>query len=155
MDLGNLMPLPLEEVYEILSSNTSAALGTVADGKPFTSLTHYAFDPERGSLILFLSRLARHTKNLEKTLCASLLVEGKSLAAGHPLDRPRVTITGKARQVQQPDEIKRSETIFLKANPQSKMLLELKDFGFYLLEPEEVYYVKGFGSVSRFASLKP
>lgn len=145
----------IEEVLTLVLSKRTAALGTVGDGKPLTSLTSYAFDREKGTLILFLSRLARHTKNIEGSFMASVLIEGGGREAeDHPLNKPRVTVTGKVRKAGTGDEAKLCRDLFLAKNPESKMLLELKDFEFYVLEPEDVYYVKGFGSVSRFASLK-
>jgi len=154
----NKIPAPLEEVLTLLSNKRTGSLGTIGEGKPFTSLTSFAFEKEAGNVIFLLSKLARHTKNIDHLNAASLLVESDERTANpsvaHPLDKPRVTITGTVRRVADKTEVTNCRTLFLSKNPESKQLLELSDFGFYILQPDEVYYVKGFGSVSRFAALK-
>ena len=147
------IPAPLDEILILLSGKRTGSLGTIGDGKPFTSLVSFAFEKESGSIVFLLSKLARHTKNIDRLHSASLLVESDARTE-HPLDKPRVTLTGTVRRAEEKTEVDHSRTLFLAKNPESESLLALTDFGFYILQPEEVYYVKGFGSVSRFPSLK-
>ncbi len=148
----NKIPAPLEEVLLLLSNKRTGSLGTIGEGKPFASLASFAFEKETGNIVFLLSKLARHTKNIDRLNAVSLLVESDE-RADHPLDKPRVTVTGTVHRAGEA-EIQNCRILFLSKNPESKQLLELSDFGFYVLRPDEVYYVKGFGSVSRFPSLK-
>lgn len=148
------MSATIQEVLKLIDSASTGVLATVSDGKPFTSLTGFAFDEKQGALIFLLSGLARHTKNLKSSLAVSFLIESERRIGEHPLDKPRVTVSGQIRQIVEPGDLKNCESLFLERNPESKMLVQMKDFGFFLLEPEEVYFVKGFGSVARFTSLR-
>ena len=148
------MSVPIQEVLDLIASVRTGVLATASDGKPFASLTSFAFNRKQGTLVFFLSGIARHTKNIVKFPFVSLLIESEREKIGHSLDRPRVTVSGKIARVDETKDSKRCEVLFIEQNPESKMLIQLRDFNFFVLTPEEVYYVKGFGSVSRFVSLK-
>jgi putative heme iron utilization protein len=133
----------------LAASSRFGALATLARepaGWPFPSLVAVAFD-ERGQPFFLLSRLAEHTKNLEASACASLLVseppEGK-LAAWDPLAQARMTLVGRCDQVPQ-YEIEGSRARFLAAHPQAAAYASFADFAFWRLDVAHVRWVGGFG----------
>ena len=82
----------------VLDSVATGSLATLtADGAPFASLVLTATD-EAGDVILLLSRLAAHTRNLECDPRASLLAIAAGGETGDPLAGARVTVLGRAER---------------------------------------------------------
>ena len=110
-------------------------------GWPFATLVAVAFDA-RGRPLLLLSRLAEHTKNLEASDRASLLVtehgEADPLAAG------RMTLVGTCARV--PDgERDAALTAFLAVHPEASSYAGFADFGLWRLEVAQARWIGGFG----------
>ena len=85
------------DLRELLNSRRVAALGTLdEDGLPFVSMVPYALEPRSASLVIHVSALAAHTRNLQATPQVSLLVM-QAEVEGEPVQAlPRVTLTGRA-----------------------------------------------------------
>src|SRR5262245_37988827 len=86
-----------EACRELARGARSAALATIAagngiDGAPYASFVLVAWDA-RYRPILLLSSLAEHTRNLEASDHASLLLTGAP--SDQPLDAPRMTVVGR------------------------------------------------------------
>ncbi len=138
-----------ELVRTIIQTATTASLGTLdASGHPFVSLvTVTATGPRR--VVMLLSGLARHTKNLLAQPAASLLLCQRPAAddAGHdPLAAARVTLVGMVRQLSRREDGE-SRTAFLTAHPQTAMYADFGDFAFYELTIDEAHLVAGFGRI--------
>jgi putative heme iron utilization protein len=101
----------------------------------------YAID-ERGRPIFLISNMAMHTQNLQADPRASLFV-GQA-GEGDPLGTARATLVGDVLPV--PEEEKgAARDRYLSSNENSRSWVDFKDFGFYRLEPLDIYYVGGFG----------
>lgn len=140
----------LDPVRKLLLQEDEASLATFEETAPFVSAVNYLFKPETGdplgNLYLFLSGLARHTKNLQKNQTASLLVIGKD--PGVPLpERKRVTVMGKMERVKSDQEAKILEAQYRKQFPFSEMFFSLPDFHFYRFRPEAVHWIAGFAQI--------
>ncbi len=120
-----------------------AALGTllVPDGHPYVSLAMVATDLD-GAPLLFLSRLAVHTRNLGADPRASLLFDAtRSLAA--PLAGERVTLLGRIR----PHEDERARARYLRLHPDAERYRAFADFSLYRFEIARAHLVAGFGRI--------
>ncbi|HET6158444.1 MAG TPA: pyridoxamine 5'-phosphate oxidase family protein [Dongiaceae bacterium] len=124
------------------------SLGTLAerDGRlyPFVSLVL----PARGlggGLILLLSDLSDHAKNLQRDPRASLLMDG-TLALKEPLTGPRLTLVGEVHVStdQQGDKAR-----YLEVHPEAEMYAGFGDFRFYRFRIAEGLFVAGFGRIFR------
>jgi putative heme iron utilization protein len=142
---------PLATCRDLVSRARFAALATLAEGDgrtsaeagwPFASLVALADDG--GRPLLLLSRLAEHTKNLERCGRASLLVTDKDAAEVDPLAAARVTILGTCARV---PEVERAlaASKFLSAHPGSAEVLGFGDFALWRLEVARLRWVGGFG----------
>jgi putative heme iron utilization protein len=101
----------------------------------------YAID-ESGRPIFLISNMAMHTQNLQADPRASLFV-GQS-GDGDPLGTARATLVGDVLPV--PEEEKgAARERYLSRYENSRSWVDFKDFGFYRLEPLDIYYVGGFG----------
>ncbi len=132
---------------DLVTRARHAALATIGlrpAGHPFASLVAVAAD-ERGRPLLLLSRLAEHTKNLEASAKASLLVSDGDAPA--PLSAARVTLLGTCALVPDAD-VEAVRARYLAAHPDAKQWASFADFAFYRLEPEELRVVVGFGRMS-------
>lgn len=128
---------------ELASRARFGSLATISrdpPGYPFATLVAVAFDAV-GRPLLLLSRLAEHTKNLEESERASLLV---GEPAPDPLAAGRMTLVGTCARVSA-DEIEEVRATFLAVHPEAKGYASFADFGFWRMEVASVRWVGGFG----------
>jgi hypothetical protein len=137
---------PQAQSKHLLRAIRSGALATLtAEGGPFATLTAVATHHD-GSPVLLLSRLAAHTRNLERDpRCSLLLVQG---GRGDPMAHPRLTLEAIAAKTN--DKIARER--FLRRNPKSALYADFPDFSFWRLEITGVHLNGGF---ARAADLRP
>jgi putative heme iron utilization protein len=135
---------PAGESKRLLRSVRTATLATLTeDGAPFATLTAIATDHD-GAPILLLSRLARHTRNLERdSRCSLLLPQG---GRGDPMAHPRLTLVAKAARTQSPGVRAR----FLARNPKAQLYADFPDFSFWRAEIESVHLNGGFARAADF-----
>jgi putative heme iron utilization protein len=120
-----------------------ASLATIdcRAGHPYVSLILLATEPDATPIFL-ISRLARHTQNLETEARASLLIDGTS-GLGDPLVGARVTILGEGRRMTSPTSRHR----FLARHPTADAYVDFADFSFFAFTPQEAHLVAGFGQI--------
>ena len=138
-------PSHAERVRTLVSRTTVATLSTLSRkhaGFPFGSLMPYALDSE-GRPLLLISNMAMHTQNLRADPRASLFV-AQTLTEGDPLGAARATLIGRAEPVPE-SEIASGREFYLTMHENSRSWVGFADFGFFRLEPEDIYYVGGFG----------
>lgn len=128
-------------IVRLIHEARHGALATLeADGAPYASLVALAPDVD-GIPVLFLSELARHTRNITRVSQASLLVTASS---ADPLAAPRASLLGRVV----PTELPSARARFLAFHPDSALYADFSDFSFYRLEVEEVHLVEGFGRIA-------
>jgi heme iron utilization protein len=121
--------------------NPGTFLSRKQPGYPFGSLMPYAVD-EAGRPIFLISNMAMHTQNLQADPRASLFL-GQG-GDGDPLGTARATLIGDVLPVPQGENSAARER-YLSRYENSRSWVDFKDFGFYRLEPIDIYYVGGFG----------
>ena len=137
-------PTYAERVRTLVSLCTIATLSTVSrkrSGYPFGSLMPYSVD-EAGRPIFLISNMAMHTQNIQADHRASLFV-GQG-GDDDPLGTARATLVGDVLPVPE-DEILEARQRYLSRYENSRSWVDFKDFGFYRLQPLDIYYVGGFG----------
>lgn len=107
-------------------------------GWPYASLVTVATTQE-GAVILLLSRLSDHTRNIAADSRVSLLIDGTAGWA-NPQQGPRVTLMGRA----EPDGDPALRRRFLARHPGAALYAGFADFGFFRVVPEHVHLVGGF-----------
>jgi putative heme iron utilization protein len=138
-------PSHSERVRTLLSLATIATLSSLSRkhaGFPFGSLMPYALDGE-GRPIFLISNMAMHTQNLKADPRASLFVSPSS-SDGDPLGAARATLIGKAEPVPE-TELASAKATYIATHKNSRCWVDFADFGFFRLEPIDIYYVGGFG----------
>jgi putative heme iron utilization protein len=110
-------------------------------GHPYASLILLATEPA-GAPVCLISRLALHTRNLERDPRASILFDGTG-DLGDPLTGGRLTVTGTARPSASPTALRR----FLARHPTAEGYARFADFCVYELEIARGHYIGGFGRI--------
>lgn len=121
-----------------------AALATLdrTSGHPYVSLVTIATGAD-GTPTMLLSRLAKHTQNLETNPRTSLLFEPANPTVGDPLAIARVTVMGQASPTASPT----ARAKFLSHHPDADMYASFGDFAFYTLAPQSAHFIGGFGRI--------
>jgi putative heme iron utilization protein len=112
-------------------------------GFPYGSLVQLSATSE-GEPLFLISPLAQHTRNLGADPRASVLVA--SPAAADPMQEPRATIIGEARQLEGEAESAARDRFF-RVHPEAELYLGM-GFKFWALRPVEARYVGGFGAAA-------
>jgi heme iron utilization protein len=144
-DLPQLPEPSFAERVRTLATLTSVAtLSTMSrkcSGYPFGSLMPYALDHE-GRPLFLISNMAMHTQNLKAEPKASLFIS--QIAEGDPLGASRATLVGDVTPVEAAD-LASVRDLYLARHESSRSWVDFDDFGFFRLEPVDIYYVGGFG----------
>jgi hypothetical protein len=123
-----------------------AALGTLHDGAPFVSMVPVAPAPDGSGLLIHVSGLAQHTRDLVADARMSLLFTAPLTEDQDPLALPRVTLQGAAEAIAADSgEYEQAAGAYLARFPQAEMTLGLGDFSFFRLRPATGRLVLGFG----------
>lgn len=126
----------------LLRAHRYGVLSTLSkrfDGHPFGSIAPYLTDHD-GSVLLFISGLAEHTKNLLHDPRVSLIT--------HDQNDPRIQTQGRVTVVGNAEPLSGREpyaTRWLRYFPENAQLFELGDFSFFRIVPQSVRHVAGFG----------
>lgn len=125
----------------LLRTALKAALATLEEGHPYASLVLVATEPD-GAPVLLISRLAVHTRNVEKDPRVTLLFDGTGEEAD-PLSGPRVTVRGTLRKTDNPQALRR----FLARHPSAEQYAGFADFATYAMDVTGAHYIGGFGRI--------
>jgi hypothetical protein len=130
---------------ELLRRCKAAALGTSHDGAPAVSMVPYAIVSEPFALVVLVSTLAAHTRDLLADPRVGLMImEPEGGAEGtHAL--ARVSIQGEARPLS-PGSPRHdvARAAYVARFPEMTMLFDLGDFALVAIEPVAVRTVTGF-----------
>ncbi|GBD42569.1 hypothetical protein HRbin40_00023 [bacterium HR40] len=137
-------PSTAATVRRLLRTRFRAALGTLAadSGAPYVSLVALATAPD-ASPLLYLSRLAEHTRNLFADARAALLVDATDTMA-LPLAGERATLCGRMVRCDDPALLDR----YLRFHPDAVQYRAFGDFELWRMELERVHLVAGFGRIA-------
>jgi heme iron utilization protein len=132
------------EARRMLRAHRYGVLGTLSkkiEGYPFGSITTYLVDHD-GSLLVLISTLAEHTKNIAHDSRVSLITHEQRDADIQ--SQGRVTVAGNAWP-----ETDREQTgiRYLRYFPEARAYLAMHDFSFYRIRPVAIRYIGGFGRI--------
>lgn len=129
---------------QLLRAHRYGALSTLSkkfDGHPFGSITPYLVDHD-GSLLILISALAEHTKNIQHDPRVSLITHNQD--DPHIQTQGRITIVGRAAL--EPDR-DRCGKRYLRYFPEAQTYFDMPDFNFYRITPLALRYIGGFGDI--------
>jgi putative heme iron utilization protein len=133
----------------LLRTQRILSLGTLHEGAPSVTMAPFAVMQEPLALVLLVSGLASHTKDMvADPRVASMVSEPeREDAPVHSLGR--VSIQAHARRVAADDAHHDAARAAYSARfPDMEMLFSLGDFGLFLLEPVAIRVVTGFAQAA-------
>jgi len=133
-----------QEARLMLRSHRYGVLSTISkkfSGYPFGSITPYLVDHD-GSLLILISLLAEHTKNILNDPRASLITHDQR--DPHIQTQGRVTALGNAELE---PERERAALRYLRYFPEAGSYFSMHDFSFYRIRPNAIRYIGGFGRI--------
>ena len=132
----------------LLNTQRVAALGTLdEDGHPFVSMVPFAIDGTTSALVIHVSGLAAHARNLERTPQVSLMVM-EAEVVGEPVHAlPRVTLDAVATVLVVDSAAWASARFaYLTRFPDVEYMTQLGDFRFVAIAVSGARQVAGFGA---------
>lgn len=132
------------EARSLLRAHRYGALCTLSkrfDGHPFGSITPYLVDHD-GSLVILISDLAEHSKNIKADPRVSLITHSQD--DPHIQAQGRVTVVGLAAHVADRDG---ASIRYLRYFPEAQTYFAMHDFQFYRITPQAIRYIGGFGDI--------
>ena len=135
----------LPVVASLLRGQRQAALGTVDGGAPFVSMVAFVAEQDFGGVLLHLSRLSAHTRQLLADPRAALLVAEPDDGREDVQTLARITLTGRAAVVPRGTAAyDAGRALYLDRLPAAAMLFDFADFDLFRLVPDSARYVGGF-----------
>ncbi|WP_233560073.1 HugZ family pyridoxamine 5'-phosphate oxidase [Oleomonas cavernae] len=133
---------PADSARDLVRRTPTAALAvTLGDGSPYASLVLAATD-HGGQPLLFISRLAEHTRALEADPRASLLFDG-TVGLADRLTGARVSLVGRLARDDDPWLKER----FFRRHPAAEIYRDFADFSLWRMVVERAHLVAGFGRI--------
>jgi putative heme iron utilization protein len=132
------------DARQLLRAHRYGALSTLSkkfDGHPFGSITPYLVDHD-GSLLILISALAEHTKNIQHDPRVSLITHNQE--DSHIQTQGRITLVGTAALE---PERKQAGKRYLRYFPEAQTYYDMPDFQFYRIVPQALRYIGGFGDI--------
>lgn len=129
---------------QLLRAHRYGALGTLSkkfDGHPYGSITPYLVDHD-GSLLILISGLAEHTKNILHDPRVSLITHNQE--DPHIQTQGRVSMLGSAAQ-ETARELAGKR--YLRYFPEAQRYFDMADFQFFRIVPLALRYIGGFGDI--------
>ena len=140
------MDRELAPALDFLKNSQEGSLATLEDKKPYVSAVGFLYEVDAktkfGSVLLLLSDLAQHTKNIKIHPQVSLLALEKGNGPVH--ERRRLTIEGPI-ELSPKEKFPEVKNKYLRAFPKSEIFFTLADFRFWEISIEKLHWYGGFG----------
>ena len=135
-----------QTLARLIRSTRIAALGTLHDSEPNLAMVAYAFAEDLSAFYIHVSRLGKHTADMEANPRVSLLITEADDGRAAPQTLARVSLRGTAKIMPRTApgyaEIK---AIYLERFPEAEQLFSLGDFNLWNITPKGGRFVVGFG----------
>lgn len=133
-------------VRDLLESSRQATLATADADGPYTAMVAFAPTPDFGALVLHLSDLALHKRQLRGDPRAALLVARPDDGRTEILQHPRLSLRCRAEIVAEGDPLyPDTRACYLAKYPKHELMFRLPDFDLFRLVVESGLLNAGFG----------
>jgi len=134
-----------QRLRALLDAQPVAALGTLHDGAPWVSMVPFALLPGGPGLVIHVSGLAAHTRDMVADATVSVMVVAPPSADVPPQALARVTMQGEAVRIPRDAPIHAAaKEAYLARFPTSAQTFDLGDFALFAIRPARARYVGGF-----------
>lgn len=130
----------------LLTERPVAALATLHRGEPALSMVPFVLPPGEAHLVIHVSALAPHTRDMQAHARVGLLVMAEPAPGQPPQALPRVALQADAAMLGRDDpEDAAARAAYLARFPDAATMFELADFSIVVLRPLSARLVAGFG----------
>lgn len=134
-----------ETLCRLITLTRWAALATLGTNGPLVSMVAYAVDREEGALLLHLSQLAQHTRNMLADPRVSLAISAPDDGRGDPQTLARVSLQGRALPLERAgSDHARARVCYQSRFPAAEQRFGFADFVLFRLQATEIRFVGGF-----------
>jgi len=142
-----MKPMDSARLAQLLRGQRWACLGTQDKEQPYVSWVAFVAEAGFTGFVLHLSRLAKHTRNLETEPLVSLALSEPDDGQGDPQQLARLTLQGRVEPIGRDDErYEELKALYLARLPDAEMMFQFSDFSLYRFISESGRYVEGFAS---------
>jgi putative heme iron utilization protein len=135
-----------QTLARLIRSTRIATLGTLHDGKPNLAMVAYAFAEDFSAFYIHVSKLGKHTTDMESEPRVSLLITETDDHRPDPQTLARVAIRGTAEIVSRTNtSYAQVKGRYLERFPEAEQLFSLGDFSLWKITPQSGRFVAGFG----------
>jgi len=135
-------------IQSLLNQSRVCFLATQGEHGSEASMAPFAI--HQGNVLLHLSKLAKHTANIETNPTIGLIICTPETAAGSPLALPRLSFQGEVTPVAD-ETFKAAKQAYLNVIPDAEPLFSFADFQFFEMRPSYIRWVGGFGKARSIA----
>jgi putative heme iron utilization protein len=147
-----MTPEQADSLRAILLEQRVAALGTLHDAQPFVSMVPFALVGHGAALVIHVSQLAAHTRDMLLHPQVSVLVMAPPGPGTLPQALPRVTLQGEAEQLAEDEPLyAAARAAYLARFPDSEPMFGFGDFSLFLIRPSSLRLVGGFAQARTLA----
>lgn len=135
----------LAAVADLARTRTAGALGTLHDGEPFVSMVPVGLLPDGSGLVIDVSGLAGHTRDMRADPRVSVLIV-QAEGEGTPAQAlARLTVQGQVRELAPgTDAHATARDAYLARFPDAAPLFGFGDFALFAVDPSYARFVGGF-----------
>jgi hypothetical protein len=135
-----------QALAHLIRSTRVAALGTLHDGEPNLALVAYAFAEDFSAFYIHVSRLGKHTVDMETDPRLGLLIAEADDGRPDPQTLARLFLRGMAAILpRSAPDYAQVRHLYLARLPQAEQLFSLGDFNLWTIVPRGGRFVAGFG----------
>jgi heme oxygenase (biliverdin-IX-beta and delta-forming) len=135
-----------QTLARLIRQTRIAALGTIHDGEPNLAMVAVAFAADFSAFYIHVSKLGKHTVEMETNPHVSLLLTETDDGRADPQTLVRVAIHGTAEIVpRNAPDYSHVKEIYLTRFPEAEQLFSLADFNLWRIKPKGGRFVAGFG----------
>lgn len=140
---------PTAFLRSLLATRPVAALATLHRGEPAVSMVPFVRPPGAAHLLIHVSALATHTRDMLEHARVGVLVMAELDGPWTPQALPRVSLQADARQLARDGaEYERGKAQYLGRFADAAGMFELGDFSLFVLQPVSARLVGGFGQAA-------
>ena len=135
-----------QTLARLIRETRIAALGTLHDGEPNLAMVAYAVANDFSAFYIHVSKLGKHTTDMENDPRVSLLITETDDRRADPQTLARVSMRGIAEIVPRTNSsYAQIKKIYLERFPEAEQLFSLGDFNIWKITPKGGRFVAGFG----------
>jgi putative heme iron utilization protein len=138
-------PASLQTLARLIRGTRVAALGTLHEDELNLAMVAYAYAENFSAFYIHVSKLGKHTRDMETDPRASLLIVERDDQRADPQTLARVALQGTAEVLlRDAPAYELIKDLYLSRFPQAKPIFSLGDFNIWKITPKSGRFVAGF-----------